>query len=304
MVVKNRTLVVMSGINPRLGHFEVLGIAERLGHPVRREGKLVFVRGNWENYTRLAYAKYVGRYLFSYRRASLYNTRDLDREVKGRAFYVVGERGLGWWIEGRVNPKGVRVLSYRYRGRSYVLYPFIHITDRDFRERDAVNRPFFHPSSLNARDARMLVNLAGVMKGETVLDPFCGAGGILIEAGLIGARVIGIELDGEMARGCIQNLQYYGVRGEVIHGDAREEMAEADVIVTDPPYGRSTKVRGKLLDLYLRVFSEGSSLAERMVVMLPFEGEWLLEKAGWDVVRSGRIRVHKSLTRRVYVCRS
>jgi len=53
-----------------------------------------------------------------------------------------------------------------------------------FGKRKPHMRPGFHPSSLNPKLARAFVNLTGIRKG-TIVDMFCGTGGILIEAGLI-----------------------------------------------------------------------------------------------------------------------
>jgi len=64
-----------------------------------------------------------------------------------------------------------------------------------FEKRKVQYRPFFSPISLHPKLARALVNLSAIKKGETILDPFCGTGGILIEAGLIGARVIGSDIE-------------------------------------------------------------------------------------------------------------
>ena len=55
--------------------------------------------------------------------------------------------------------------------------------DRNILEtRKVGERPFFSPISLHPRYARALINLTGVKNGGTVLDPFCGTGGIVIEA--------------------------------------------------------------------------------------------------------------------------
>lgn len=54
-----------------------------------------------------------------------------------------------------------------------------------FEKRKAHLRLYNHPTSLHPRLARCLVNLANAKK---ILDPFCGSGGILIEAGLIGIK--------------------------------------------------------------------------------------------------------------------
>ena len=55
------------------------------------------------------------------------------------------------------------------------------------------------------RMARTLVNIAGYNRGDIMLDPFCGTGGILIEAHLLGARVIGSDFDPLMVLGSRQN---------------------------------------------------------------------------------------------------
>ncbi|MBQ6547891.1 MAG: DNA modification methylase, partial [Candidatus Methanomethylophilaceae archaeon] len=71
--------------------------------------------------------------------------------------------------------------------------------DRDILEtRKVGERPFFSPISLHPRYARALINLTGVKKGGTVLDPFCGTGGIVIEAGFMGMKAIASDFDPEM----------------------------------------------------------------------------------------------------------
>lgn len=58
-----------------------------------------------------------------------------------------------------------------------------------YEDRKPQHRPFFSPISLHPKFARALVNLSRIKKGDKILDPFCGTGGILIEAGLIGAKI-------------------------------------------------------------------------------------------------------------------
>jgi len=78
------------------------------------------------------------------------------------------------------------------------------------RDREPGRKPFFHPSMMNASLARVMCNLAGVMPGEVVLDPFCGGGGILCEASLIGAKSIGIDLNWRLLMGSKKNLDSTG----------------------------------------------------------------------------------------------
>ncbi|HKZ58982.1 MAG TPA: hypothetical protein VJ547_03910 [Candidatus Thermoplasmatota archaeon] len=116
--------------------------------------------------------------------------------------------------------------------------------DDDFEERAVKHRPYFKPVSLHPKFARVLVNLTRVHDGETLLDPFCGTGGILIEAGLVGAHPVGIDAEEAAAAGARQNLDHFGVLGaRVHHGLARDapSLLECPItaIATDPPYGRA-----------------------------------------------------------------
>jgi tRNA G10 N-methylase Trm11 len=63
----------------------------------------------------------------------------------------------------------------------------------EFKERSS-ERPYITSGiSLSSRLARMLVNIAGVSKGQVLLDPFCGSGTILAEGLLKGAECVGID---------------------------------------------------------------------------------------------------------------
>jgi len=54
--------------------------------------------------------------------------------------------------------------------------------------------------------AQTMLNLAGVMRGESVLDPFCGTGVVLQEAALRGCAVYGSDLNERMVRYTRDNL--------------------------------------------------------------------------------------------------
>ncbi len=103
-----------------------------------------------------------------------------------------------------------------------------------------------HGSSV--RLARILVNLADIQKGMTVLDPFCGTGTILQEALLNDADVVGMDTDLACVRGTRENLEsaskIFSIIGEwkVIAGNAKAildhiEPDSLDAIVTEPYLG-------------------------------------------------------------------
>jgi tRNA (guanine10-N2)-dimethyltransferase len=179
-----------------------------------------------------------------------------------------------------------------------------HVIDRtQFEKRKVGLRPFFSPISLHPKFARALVNLTGVRRGERLLDPFCGTGGILIEASLIGVKTIGSDISEDMVKGCQENMEHFGAeferleRGDV--GDIHEIFGRVKFIATDPPYGRSTTtMKEDIEDLYLRMmgaFTEAMTPSGGLGLVLPracvdHPPALMLEESHMQ-------RVHRSLTR-------
>jgi tRNA (guanine10-N2)-dimethyltransferase len=179
-----------------------------------------------------------------------------------------------------------------------------HVIDRtQFEKRKVGLRPFFSPISLHPKFARALVNLTGVRRGERLLDPFCGTGGILIEASLMGVKAIGSDISEDMVKGCQENMEHFGAefeqleRGDV--GEIHEIFGKVKFIATDPPYGRSTTtMREDIEELYLRMME---SFTETMI---PSGGLGLVlpkpcvdHPPGLILEENHMQRVHRSLTR-------
>lgn len=169
--------------------------------------------------------------------------------------------------------------------------------------------PFRRPVSLPPRLARAAVNLAQVNPKERVLDPFLGTGALLAEAGLLGARLYGVDRDPTMIRGALQNLDYLGVSAEeLIVGDARsvdfsDPAAVFSAIVTDPPYGRSSSTGGEasagLVAEVLERWWERLLPDGRLLVIVP-AGDAELAFFGTPRFRIP-VRVHRSLTREFFL---
>lgn len=180
------------------------------------------------------------------------------------------------------------------------------INRSDFESRKPHHKPFFYPGVLMPRVARALVNMA--KPGECLLDPFCGTGGILVEAGLIGINVIGGDVQRKLLSGAKTNLQHYKARYFLMYQDACKMAlrdGSVDAVVTDPPYGRSAAIKARSLDHLLecslneiyRVLKNG----KRAVFISEREIGLFAEKTGFRKVESHLQRVHRSLTRRIYV---
>lgn len=177
-----------------------------------------------------------------------------------------------------------------------------------FEDRRVAKRPFFSPISLHPRYARALINLTGVKKGETLLDPFCGTGGILLEAASMGIKASGSDIDPFMVDGCRENLQYFGYDADVEVSDigsVPEIFSNITTIVTDPPYGRSTSTRNEeLTSLYDRALKAVSEvLLEGQVCGIVLPRECPQDRYSLEIRESHFQRVHRSLTRHYYLLR-
>lgn len=179
---------------------------------------------------------------------------------------------------------------------------------RDFGERKPTDRPFFQPGSMAPLDARAYANLAGAEPGALVVDPMCGTGGLLVEAGLAGSNVLGIDAQEKMTSGATRNLSEYlpdsGGFG-VARGDATSlPLADdaADGVVVDAPYGRQSKVaRHDLEALVAGALSEAERVASRCVLIADRDWSAAAEAAGWTVEERFERRVHRSLVRHVHL---
>ncbi len=181
-------------------------------------------------------------------------------------------------------------------------------TDRSsFEGRRPHLKPFFHPGVLMPRMARALVNLTQVRAGEVLLDPFAGTCGILIEACLIGVAGLGVEVQPSLVRGARCNLQ--GLDCGLLLGDAKRLPLHdscIDAAVLDTPYGRSAKIMAASKELLLkesleelfRVIRPG----RRMAIVADRSIEEMIEEVGFVLLQKHTDRVHRSLTRQIFIC--
>lgn len=188
----------------------------------------------------------------------------------------------------------------------YVGKKIMAIDRTQYEKRKGQFRPFFSPISMHPKVARALVNLSEISTGQIIYDPFCGTGGILIEAGLIGANVIGSDASAKMIHGTRQNLSFYGIQPTQLFtadiGDIDSLLEKkVDAVVTDLPYGRATSTMGESRDsLYPRAFEHIAKVLRpkaRAVIGLPSKETIIIAQRYLSLQTYYDIRVHSSLTR-------
>jgi len=242
----------------------------------------------------------------------LYSGRDIPRLNLYMEDYVIRvrrreknigpkniERILAKGIEGSVdlkNPKNV--IRVYIASNIHVGLEIFEVKSEEFEKRKAKNLPISYPITMHPRLARAMVNLARVKEGSKIIDPFCGTGSILIEAGLMGMQIYGSDIDLRMIDASEINLRKFGLKAYLKVSDVGGIEGKYDAVVTDPPYGRSSSTKGEsIYSLYERAFKKFSEITEKVVIALPDKRAINIGEKYFHLREVYPIRVHKSLTR-------
>ncbi|MDO9537189.1 MAG: RsmD family RNA methyltransferase [Thermoplasmata archaeon] len=318
-----RYLIELSGESENLAKAEATACALN-HHGIMSDGRALILESDFsssELLSRLALAWSVSDFMFSCKIAEL--DGHLEKlDLPGKSFRVRTSRldpihnpGDGTKLSRHVG----EILGRRYKvdlvnpdvELRILMSSDIHAgilrgeVDRSaFEARKPENRPYKHPISLHPKLARALVNLTQVEKNQILLDPFCGTGGILMEAGLIGCHVLGGDIDQRMVDGTLQNLSHFGITNPDIRNLDISEWPKVHekvhAIATDPPYGRSASTaKEQIGSLYSRTFSTCHAMLKkkgRLAIALPDEKHITLA-TGFTLEGMYPVRVHRSLTR-------
>ena len=255
---------------------------------------------NWSKYIDDSFAVRVKRF------HSQIDTVATERDIGT----VILENGNGIKVN-LTNPKSlIRVVAFE--NNLFVAIERIKLNKKHFEESKPHKRPFFYPGSMSPKLARCMVNLSRVKEGDLLLDPFCGTGGILIEAGLIGCKLVGSDIYWKMKNGTSINLDYYGITNyRTFHLDVRElKMYEkVDSVVTDPPYGISTSTGDVdseeiFIEFFKAIYDNMKEDAYLCIASPHYvDLDLMVDEVGFEIIEQYGIKMHKSLTRIISVIR-
>lgn len=311
-----KLLFLLSADNVPLAKQEVLALTN--AKEFISFSRLMIIDSNFKDFDRLAYTKYVYRFLFKCKVASLEGhinnfpwgsvcKKDFCVRIKNFSDSVYQEKDLASMIWRNLKNPKVNLTDPSVQVEFIFIKDFVFCglllkkEKTNFRKRLAHARPGFHPTSMSPKLARCLVNLTGIKKSGVFIDPFCGTGGILLEASMIGCKSIGLDIDKDMLKKSKQNMDHFKLKAKLIEGDALKLNIKPDAIATDPPYGRASYSSKKPSDLYDGFLKRAYRLLkkwQRLVIVFPNDYS---PKTKFRVICKIRIPVHRSLTRNIYV---
>lgn len=318
-----RYIFYTTGDLEEIAKFEVRSLVELHGGRVISEDQQIVIAETTSRYFhRLSMVHDVSSHLFSCDIHQLKNFFSEMKIPKGtlcvrvrkigkkdvRSVQLEKELGAILWSRGAEisvsNPDSIiRVYLSRKAHVGVLKY---EVDAKQFLERRPDRKPFFRPGAILPRFARALVNISQVR--QRLIDPMCGTGTILIETGLMGIDFAGVEVFKKIARGCMQNLNYYGLPRNVLIGDASKlpfRSGSFDGLVTDFPYLQSSRSYGELEELYQNALPEFHRVLRkgcRAVMISNMDVDNLIREF-FTIEEKFLQRVHKSLTRRIFVAR-
>jgi 23S rRNA G2445 N2-methylase RlmL len=184
---------------------------------------------------------------------------DLRREVSD----AVQRQQPQWRL---ADPSDVEIWVVEYqRGKIIAGLRASDVRMRQHDGREAERRGALRPTV-----AAAMVRLAG-KPGETLLDPCCGSGTILVEAAEAGWQTSGLDIDPDAVQVARQNAG----EATVQVGDARRlslEDASVDACVSNLPFGQQYDVQGGMDEWLRAVLGELGRVTRpggRIVVLAP-----------------------------------
>ena len=159
-------------------------------------------------------------------------------------------------------------------------------------------RKYNYPTSLNPKQAKFMINLGSK---KSFLDPFCGAGGILLEGYLMNLKVKGSDISKKMIVCAKENLNEFNTKNNLKVQDALTLNKKQEAIITDLPFGKNSHISKEIDELYSEFFKVAEKLTKTLVIghLDNADIKKLIKNTKWKIKESVSIYVHKSMTRKI-----
>ena len=185
---------------------------------------------------------------------------------------------IGARIDGSPDLSNPKIIFYLVATREQLWFGKI-TSESDKAWIKHISKPHITSSSLPARLCRAVVNIISDV-GDSLVDPCCGTGTLLLEAAHMGINVVGYDINKKMVGASQKNLAYFGLEGEIHLADAREIKGKFDALVTDLPYGIYTQTSDTL---YQEILQNIKFLAPKAALITAKDITEMLRDCGYEI---------------------
>ncbi len=183
---------------------------------------------------------------------------------------------------------------------------------KEIEERDIKKPVRREELAISPRLAKIMINLSQVNEGQTLVDPFCGIGGILQEALLRKIKVIGIDSDSDAISGAKENLAWANFQKKdfvlINSNSSKLSIINSNVLVSEPDLGETLKyppaknkareIINNYEDLMVKVLKNlENKISGRIVFTAPYIKLITGERSGCNVqkiISQTRLKLHKN----------
>jgi len=172
----------------------------------------------------------------------------------------------------------------------------------NFESRKAHKKPHLYPTSLHPKLARAIVNLTGAK--DKVIDPFCGTGGILIEAGLINLKTEGYDINKNLIEMAKENIKHYKIKNcKLTTKDALKIKKKLEFIATDLPYSKNTKDVNinKLYTNFFKLLKKQLKKKAVIGMQSTVNSKKLIKDSRLKLIKEFSYYIHKSMTKKIII---
>ncbi len=208
------------------------------------------------------------------RRADYFAYDEPDRRMEGKLNIALWPKTIAH--NKLLVPPNAEILSVFSEKRLYIARTRV-VYDSMLQQYRDESRPFVSAEiSTSPKICRTLLNLAGARPGDTILDPFCGTGTLLMEAAILGMKCIGVDIDADQVQGARSNMKWLAkdlgerLEYDIFKGDSRKIASlvkkQVDAVAFEPvlgpiykevpPLNEAQKTIKELTTLYQQTLTE------------------------------------------------
>lgn len=208
------------------------------------------------------------------------------------------ERAIGWVIEGEADVHqpdhifGMAVVGERWYFGHYLKSEAVWLQH--------TKKPREYSTALSTRVARAVSNIAVPdPEGIKSIDPCCGIGTVLVEALSMGIDMDGRDINPLVVEGSRENIEHFGLKGNVTLGPISDVTENYDVAVIDMPYNLYTHATP---EDQLSILKHARRFAKKVVVITIESMDDMVKEAGFTII--DRCETQKGyFTREILVCK-